>query len=133
MKATAAVCTAPNNIVFDQVEVREPEGTELRVKITAVGICGTDLTAIHGGTGMFPLIAGHEGAGIVEAVSPDVTRFKVGDRVGITYASCGKCKWCQMGKTSLCDSYLATFSAPAASAIKTGPSPTGLRRTLSRT
>ena len=45
MKATAAVCTAPNKIVFDQVEVREPEGTEIRVKITAVGICGTDLTA----------------------------------------------------------------------------------------
>ena len=40
MKATAAVCTAPNKIVFDQVEIREPEGTEIRVKITAVGICG---------------------------------------------------------------------------------------------
>ena len=123
MKATAAVCTAPNKIVFDQVEVREPEGTEIRVKITAVGICGTDMTAIHGGTGMFPLIAGHEGAGIVEAVGPEVTRFKVGDRVGITYASCGKCKWCQMGKTSLCDSYMGNFFGPGRISYKNRPIP----------
>lgn len=123
MKAKAAVCTAPDVIVFDDVEVREPIDNEVRVKITAVGICGTDLTAIHGGTGMFPLIAGHEGAGIVEAVGPDVTRVKVGDRVGITYASCGKCKWCQMGKTSLCDTYMGNFFGPGRLTYKNKPIP----------
>lgn len=112
MKAKAAIATAPNVILIDDVEVREPVGREVRVTVTAVGICGTDMTAIHGGTGMFPNIPGHEGAGIVDAVGPEVTRFKPGDRVGITYTSCGNCKWCKMGKTSLCDTYMGNFYGP---------------------
>lgn len=60
MKAKAAIATSQNVIVFDDVEVREPIGNEVRVKITAVGICGTDITAIHGAIGMFPTVLGHE-------------------------------------------------------------------------
>lgn len=74
--AKAAIVIAPNRIMFDEVEVREPEGNEVKVRITSVGIRGTDMTVVHGGTGMFPSIPGHEGAGIVEAVGPDVIKFK---------------------------------------------------------
>ncbi|MBR3584692.1 MAG: alcohol dehydrogenase catalytic domain-containing protein [Oscillospiraceae bacterium] len=112
MKAKAAITTAPDTIIFDEVDVREPQGNEVRVKITAVGICGTDITAIHGTIGTFPAVFGHEGAGIVEAVGPDVTKFHVGDRVGITYTSCGQCKYCKAGKPSCCDQYMSNFFAP---------------------
>ena len=61
---------------------------------------------------MFPTVLGHEGAGIVEAVGPDVTKVKVGDRVGITFSTCGTCKWCKMGKSSLCDTYMGNFFSP---------------------
>ena len=112
MKARAAISTAANVLYFDNVEVREPVGNEIRVKITAVGICGTDVTAIKGQLGMFPAVFGHEGAGIVESVGPDVTKVKVGDRVAITYTSCGKCKYCEAGKPSCCDIYKTNFFAP---------------------
>lgn len=123
MKAKAAIATAPDVMIFDEVEVREPVENEVRVKITAVGICGTDLTAIHGGVGMFPTVLGHEGAGIVESVGPDVTRFKVGDRVGITFTSCGQCKWCKLGKPSLCDIYMSNFFSPGRLTYKNRPLP----------
>ncbi len=120
MKAKAAIVTAPNVILFDDVDVREPVGNEVRVRITAVGICGTDISMLHGDLGI-PAVAGHEGAGIVEAVGPDVTRFKVGDRVGITYTSCGECKWCKMGKNSLCDTYMGNFFGPGRLEYKNRP------------
>lgn len=123
MKAKAAIATAPNVVVFDEVDVREPVGNEVQVKITAVGICGTDITAIHGAIGMFPTVVGHEGAGIVTAVGPDVSRFKVGDRVGITYTSCGSCKWCKKGKPSLYDSYMSNFYSPGRLTYKNKPLP----------
>ena len=112
MKAKAAIVTAPDTIIFDDVDVREPKGNEVAVKITAVGICGTDMTGIHGYTKIFPGVYGHEGAGVVEAVGPDVTKFKVGDRVGITYTSCGSCKYCQMGRPNACDTFMANFHSP---------------------
>ena len=121
MKARAAVVTSPSAIIFDDVDVREPQGNEVRVKITAVGVCGTDLNVLNGSMGMFPAVAGHEGAGIIEAVGPDVTRFKVGDRVGITYTSCGQCKYCKAGKPSCCDIYLTNFFAPGRLEYKNRP------------
>lgn len=120
MKARAAVVTAPNVILFDDVDVREPVGNEVRVKITSVGICGTDIGAISGAVGT-PIVPGHEGSGIVDAVGPDVTRVKVGDRVGITFTTCGSCKWCMAGKSSLCDIYGTNFFAPGRLEYKKKP------------
>ncbi len=106
MKAKAAITTATDVVLFDEVDVREPVGNEVRVKITAVGVCGTDVAAIRGSFGLYPTVLGHEGAGIVESVGPDVTRVKPGDRVGITFSTCGTCKWCKQGISSLCDDYI---------------------------
>ncbi|ARK23016.1 alcohol dehydrogenase AdhP [Sporosarcina sp. P26b] len=77
------------------------------VKLEACGVCHTDLHAINGDWPVkpkLPLIPGHEGVGIVEAIGPNVTSVKVGDRVGIPwlYSACGECEYCLAGKETLC-------------------------------
>ncbi|HEX2173408.1 MAG TPA: Zn-dependent alcohol dehydrogenase, partial [Dehalococcoidia bacterium] len=82
----------------------QPIGREVRVKTAASGVCHSDLHYVEG---LYPCnapcILGHEGAGIVEAVGPDVTEFKPGDHV-ITCPSifCGTCEYCLTGRTHLC-------------------------------
>ncbi|PIC64119.1 alcohol dehydrogenase AdhP [Sporosarcina sp. P13] len=77
------------------------------VKLEACGVCHTDLHAINGDWPVkpkLPLIPGHEGVGVVEAIGPNVTSVKVGDRVGIPwlYSACGECDYCLEGKETLC-------------------------------
>lgn len=77
------------------------------VKLEACGVCHTDLHAINGDWPVkpkLPLIPGHEGVGIVEAIGPNVTAVKIGDRVGIPwlYSACGECDYCLQGKETLC-------------------------------
>lgn len=80
---------------------------EVLVKIEACGVCHTDLHAAQGDWPVkpkLPLIPGHEGVGIVEAIGEGVTSLKVGDRVGIPwlYSACGECEYCLSGKETLC-------------------------------
>lgn len=80
---------------------------EVLVKITACGVCHTDLHAAHGDWPVkpkLPLIPGHEGVGFVEKVGPGVTSIKIGDRVGIPwlYSACGECDYCLTGWETLC-------------------------------
>ena len=76
------------------------------VKVTAAGICGSDLHLLHG---LIPDTRvghtfGHEIVGIVEEVGPQVTGVKVGDRVSVPFnISCGACFYCQRGLTSCCE------------------------------
>lgn len=123
MKARAAIATEPNVIIFDDVMVREPQGDEVAVRVTSVGLCGTDLGALKGSVGLFPTVLGHEGAGVIEAVGPDVKNFKVGERVCMTYTACGKCKYCRMGNTNACDSFGANFFSPGRLRYKDKPLP----------
>lgn len=88
--------------------IREVEHTELRpgevlVRISGVGICHTDLTAIDGQLPLpRPMVLGHEGAGIVEEVGPDVRALRVGDTVVMSFASCGACRTCSGGRPAYC-------------------------------
>jgi alcohol dehydrogenase, propanol-preferring len=77
------------------------------VRIEACGLCHTDIHAAHGDWPIkpgLPLIPGHEGVGIVEAVGPDVTEPKVGDRVAVPWlgSACGTCDHCVSGWETLC-------------------------------
>ncbi|XP_048365136.1 alcohol dehydrogenase 1-like isoform X1 [Sphaerodactylus townsendi] len=90
---------------LEEVEVAPPRTHEVRVKIVATGICGTDN---HVRAGFFPdidypVIAGHEAAGIVESVGPEVTYVKPGDKViPLCVPQCGECASCLNPKTNCC-------------------------------
>lgn len=88
-----------------------PKAGEVRVKITASGVCHTDAYTLdgHDSEGIFPVILGHEGAGIVESVGEGVTKFKPGDHVIPLYIpQCFECKYCKSPKTNLCPKIRAT-------------------------
>lgn len=107
MKATAAVLNQPNGpFSIEQVDVAEPQAGEVRVAIKAVGICHTDLVIASGAMGLqFPAVLGHEGAGIVDAVGEGVTDIRPGDKVLLTFNSCGACKPCNHDEPAYCTSF----------------------------
>ena len=86
MKPQAAIAHASNRpFVIEEVDLNDPKDGEVRVKISACGICRSDLSALEGKeTVEFPVVLGHEAAGVVEAVGPGVTHLAVGDHVMLT-------------------------------------------------
>lgn len=112
MKSRAAVAFAPGEALqIVEVGVAPPKAGEVLVKITHTGVCHTDAFTLSGDDpeGVFPVILGHEGAGIVVEVGEGVTSVKPGDHVIPLYtAECGKCLFCRSGKTNLCTAVRAT-------------------------
>lgn len=107
IKCKAAVAWEPNKpLVMEEIEVAPPQANEIRMKIVATGVCHTDLYHLFEGKHKdgFPVVLGHEGAGIVESVGPGVTKFQPGDRVIPLFISqCGECRFCTNPKTNLCE------------------------------
>ncbi|HEU5033857.1 MAG TPA: Zn-dependent alcohol dehydrogenase [Mycobacteriales bacterium] len=92
--------------VVDDLTVKEPGPGEVAVRIQSAGLCHSDLSVISG-TIPFPtpVVLGHEGAGIVEAVGPAVTTVKEGDHVVLsTLGNCGACQYCDAGRPTMCRS-----------------------------
>lgn len=105
---------AGNAEVTDDLEVRGPGPTEVVVRMVAAGVCHSDLSVLDG-TIPFPtpVVMGHEGAGVVEAVGDSVVTCKPGDHVVVaTLANCGVCKWCNTGHPTWCRSSLGNISQP---------------------
>jgi S-(hydroxymethyl)glutathione dehydrogenase/alcohol dehydrogenase len=101
----AAILDAPaTDLVVQSIDYQEPQAGEVLVRIAASGVCHSDLHVIHGTqTVPLPTVLGHEGAGIVEAVGPHVTRVKVGDHVVLSWVPyCGYCLHCLSGHPNLC-------------------------------
>jgi len=88
----------------EDVALDEPQGREVLVKLAAAGTCHSDLHFLKGDIPVpLPVVMGHEGAGIVEKVGPDVTSLKPGDHVILMVAfSCGQCRHCLAGRPTLC-------------------------------
>lgn len=106
MKALAAVCHAPKQrLEIEEVEVLPPQAGEVQVRMHAAGVCHSDLHVMKGDLAMkMPIILGHEGAGVVEAVGENVQSVKPGDHViPIWRMSCGTCEYCLSGRPALCD------------------------------
>lgn len=101
--ARAAVLLEPGaDPVLAAVEVREPVGDEVLVRIDAVGICHTDISvAARWPARRLPMVFGHEGCGTVAAVGPQ-SRLRIGQRVVLTFASCGACSFCAGGEPAYC-------------------------------
>lgn len=112
MKSIAALALAPGKALeIDEVDVMSPKAGEVMVKLAASGVCHTDAYTLSGADpeGIFPTILGHEGAGVVVEVGPDVSSVKVGDHVIPLYTpECGRCKFCLSGKTNLCQAIRST-------------------------
>ena len=88
----------------EEVDLDNPKSKEVRVKIAANGVCHSDYSMIHGVLrSPLPVVPGHEGAGVVEEVGPDVTMVKPGDHVVLSFAPyCGHCYYCAQGSPVLC-------------------------------
>ena len=106
MKSRAAVAWEPRKpLVIEEVEVEGPKSGEVLLQIKATGVCHTDAYTLSGKDpeGLFPAIMGHEGGAIVVEVGQDVTSVRPGDHVIPLYIpECGRCKFCQSGRTNLC-------------------------------
>ncbi|MBB6390688.1 NDMA-dependent alcohol dehydrogenase [Microbacterium thalassium] len=107
MKTRAAVLwTSPGTWEVREVDLDDPGPTEVLVQMVATGMCHSD---DHIATGDLPfehppVVAGHEGAGVVRQVGSAVTDLAVGDHVLTSFVpSCGRCKWCARGQQNLCD------------------------------
>ncbi|HEY2562787.1 MAG TPA: alcohol dehydrogenase catalytic domain-containing protein, partial [Acidimicrobiales bacterium] len=100
--------------VTDDLEVRRPEPSEVLVHIAYAGVCHSDYSVVNG-TIAFPppVVLGHEGAGVVEAVGSAVTKVSGGDHVVLhTLSYCGACDQCDRGRPTHCRSSLGGLSQP---------------------
>jgi len=107
----AVAWEAKQPLAIEEVEVDPPKAHEVRVKVLASGVCHTDAYTMSGedSEGVFPVILGHEGGGIVESVGEGVTGFKAGDHVIPLYIpQCRDCKFCHSKKTNLCQRVRST-------------------------
>ena len=106
MKTRAAVLTAPHTpFEILELDIDEPGPGEVMLKITAAGLCHSDLHMLEGDLDVrYPMVGGHEAAGVVEQIGPGVTKVAVGDHVVCSFIpSCGTCRYCSTGRQNLCD------------------------------
>lgn len=108
MNITAAVLRAPGKpFQLEEVELEEPRSDEVLVRLVATGVCHTDLVVAAGADPAGPpMVFGHEGAGVVEAVGSEVSAVEPGDHVVLSYAWCGNCGNCGRGRMSYCENFL---------------------------
>jgi S-(hydroxymethyl)glutathione dehydrogenase/alcohol dehydrogenase len=112
----AAIAYEPQGaVVVEEVDLAKPAAGEVLVKLMASGVCHSDWHILKGewGTQLFPLILGHEGAGIVEQIGEGVRNVKAGDHVILSWrTNCGICEMCQKGWPVLCYKSPAVSSKP---------------------
>jgi aryl-alcohol dehydrogenase len=88
---------------LEQVSLSDPRPDEVLVEIVASGMCHTDLLVRDSRPAVLPAVVGHEGAGVVREVGSEVRGVVPGDRVVLSFPSCGRCPRCLTGRTAYCD------------------------------
>lgn len=107
MKITAAVMREKGGqFQLEEIELDEPRDNEVLVRMVATGICHTDIDICDDWDGAaVPVVLGHEGAGVVEAVGRGVKTVEPGDHVVLSYQSCGRCGPCREGRPAHCEHF----------------------------
>ncbi len=99
-------------LALSELPVPIPGPTEVRVRVSVCGVCHTELDEIEGCTPppVLPVVPGHQVVGTVDAIGSAVTRFKIGDRVGVAwiFSACGHCEFCRSGRENLCAEFRGT-------------------------
>ena len=92
---------------IEDVKLDDPKDREVLIRITAAGVCHSDLSVARGkGSVPLPCILGHEAAGVIERTGPGVSRVKKGDTVVLSWTPyCGNCFYCRAGLPAQCDAY----------------------------
>jgi S-(hydroxymethyl)glutathione dehydrogenase / alcohol dehydrogenase len=106
VKTKGAICWGPGEPwAIEELDMGEPVAGEVRIRLASAGLCHSDEHMRAGDApSPYPLLGGHEGAGVVEAVGPNVTSLEEGDHVVSTYIpACGRCVWCARGQSNICD------------------------------
>lgn len=110
MKACLLHSPAPvetDPLVTSEIEIPAPGENEVLIRVTACGICRTDLHVVEGDLPqrLSPVIPGHQVVGVVESIGPGASGVSPGDRVGVAWLhrTCGRCKYCAAGRENLCD------------------------------
>jgi Zn-dependent alcohol dehydrogenase len=106
----AAVCYEPGEpLIIEDIDIDPPQSGEVKVRLVATAICHSDIHALHGDwNGKFPVVVGHEAAGIVEEVGENVSLTAPGDNVVVSLLrSCGRCYYCLQGLANLCNGTFA--------------------------
>ena len=99
--ANSAIGLGDGSFTIDTVSLAPPKADEVLVKIKAAGLCHTDYDSLSWGK---PIVMGHEGAGVVEAIGEDITDFQLGDAVILNWATpCMTCFQCQAGNQHICE------------------------------
>ncbi len=112
MKIKGAVLREPNKpYTIEELELEPPKENEVLIKYVYTGYCHSDLHVQKGEIPIaLPLVAGHEGAGIIEDVGPGVTKVQKGDHAGVTWMiPCGKCPQCLRGMGNICSGNFGNF------------------------
>ena len=127
MKVRAAICFGVNEPwKIEEIDIDPPGPHEVVVKMAYAGMCHSDehlrtgdmsapteVLQMLGVESMYPIVGGHEGAGIVTEVGPGVESVAVGDHVAMSFIpSCGRCFWCSTGRQYLCDLGMTTLAGP---------------------
>ena len=112
LERTATLDEAPRPLRLIEMDEPTPRDNEVLVRISACGVCHTELDEIEGRTPppRFPIILGHQVVGTIARAGANVMVRKVGERVGVAwiYSTCGKCKFCRSGNENLCPDFLGT-------------------------
>jgi aryl-alcohol dehydrogenase len=104
MRVTAAVSRSTGDAPsLESLDLEAPRAGEMLVRLVATGICHTDLHEHPGRHAPHPIVLGHEGAGVVQALGAGVRGFEVGDHVILSGSSCGQCPSCIANRPTYCD------------------------------
>src|SRR5512145_310581 len=102
----------PQPLSFVEIPAPEPAGDQIRIRVSACGVCHTELDEIEGRTppASFPFILGHQIVGVIDNLGPQAGKYPAGLRAGIGWigSSCGQCRYCLEGRENLCPEFKAT-------------------------